>query len=44
VLTVTTSYGRKAGTIAPKVTHVAFAEQLLEQLVREEKGRKGSRL
>jgi hypothetical protein len=44
ILTVTTSYGRKAGQLGPKVTHAALAEQLLGQLVREEKGRKGSTL
>jgi hypothetical protein len=42
VLTVTTSYGRKAAHIGSKVSHAALADQLLHELVREEKGRKGS--
>ena len=44
VLTVTTSYGRKAAEISPKVQHQALAHQLLQQLVQEEKARKGSTL
>jgi hypothetical protein len=44
VLTVTTTYGRKTAQIGPKVTHAALADQLLHELVREEKGRKGSTL
>ena len=44
VLTVTTSYGKKAAEIGPKVSHDALAHQLLQDLVREEKGRKGSTL
>ena len=44
VLTVTTSYGRKAAQIGPKVSHATLADQLLHELVREEKGRKGSTL
>ena len=44
VLTVTTSYGRRSAEIGPKVSHHALAEQLLRDLVKEEKGRKGSTL
>ena len=44
VLTVTTSYGKKAAQLDPKVPHAALADQLLHELVREEKGRKGSLL
>jgi hypothetical protein len=44
VLTVTTSYGRKTAQVGPKVSHAALADQLLHQLVKEEKGRKGSTL
>ncbi len=44
VLTVTTSYGRKTAQVSPKVSHAALADQLLHELVREEKGRKGSLL
>ncbi len=42
VLTVTTSYGKRSADIGPKVSHHALAEQLLRDLVKEEKGRKGS--
>jgi hypothetical protein len=44
VLTVSTNYGRKTAQIGPKVSHAALADQLLHELVREEKGRKGSDL
>ncbi len=44
VLTVTTSYGRKTAQVGQKVSHAALADQLLHELVREEKGRKGSTL
>ena len=44
VLTVTTNYGKKTAQIGPKVSHAALADQLLHELVREEKGRKGSTL
>jgi hypothetical protein len=44
VLTVTTSYGRKTAQVGQKVSHAALAGQLLHELVREEKGRKGSTL
>lgn len=44
VLTVTTSYGKKSAEIGTKVPHHTLAEQLLRDLVREEKGRKGSTL
>ena len=44
VLTVTTNYGRKTAQLSAKVPHATVADQLLHELVREEKGRKGSRL
>jgi hypothetical protein len=44
VLTVTTSYGRKTAQVGPKISHAALADQLLHELVKEEKGRKGSTL
>ena len=44
VLTVTTNYGKKTAQIGPRVSHAALADQLLHELVREEKGRKGSTL
>jgi hypothetical protein len=44
VLTITTSYGRKTAQIDPRISHAALAEQLLHELVKEEKGRKGSTL
>jgi hypothetical protein len=44
VLTVTTTYGRKTAEISPRVAHEALAHQLLQDLVREEKARKGSTL
>jgi hypothetical protein len=44
VLTVTTSYGRKAAQVSPKVSQAVLADQLLHELVKEEKGRKGSTL
>ena len=44
VITVTTTYGRKTAQVSPKVSHAALADQLLHELVREEKGRKGSTL
>ena len=43
-LTVTTNYGRKTAQVGLKVSHAALADQLLHELVREEKGRKGSSL
>ena len=42
VLTVTTNYGRKPAEVSPKVPHPALADQLLHEVVREEKGRKCS--
>ena len=42
MLTVTTNYGRKAAEVGPRVPHATLADQLLHELVREEKGRKGS--
>ena len=44
VLTVKTSYGSKAATIAERMAHDGLAHRLLEELVREEKARKGSTL
>ena len=44
VLTVTTAYGRKAAEVAAKVPHQTLAQQLLHELVQEEKARKGSTL
>jgi hypothetical protein len=44
VLTVTTNYGRKSAQVGSNVSHAALADQLLHELVREEKGRKGSNL
>ena len=44
VLTVTTNYGKKTAQLDPKVSRAALADQLLHELVREEKGRKGSLL
>jgi hypothetical protein len=43
-LTVTTNYGKKTAQIGPRVSHAALADQLLHELVREEKARKGSTL
>ncbi|HYI91216.1 MAG TPA: hypothetical protein VEY05_15070 [Beijerinckiaceae bacterium] len=44
MLTVKTTYGSKAAPIAERMAHDNLAHQLLEELVREEKGRKGSTL
>jgi hypothetical protein len=44
VLTVTTSYGKRSAEINAKVAHHALAEQLLRDLIKDEKGRKGSTL
>jgi hypothetical protein len=44
VLTVTTNYGKKSAEVSKGTAHEALATQLLEKLVREEKGRKGSTL
>jgi hypothetical protein len=41
-LTVSTTYGKKTAEVDPKVQHQVLAHQLLEQLVIEEKARKGS--
>lgn len=43
-LTVVTPYGSKSGDIAPRVAQEALAHQLLQELVLEEKSRKGSTL
>jgi hypothetical protein len=42
ILTVTTPYGRKSAEIAPRVAHDILAHQLLQELVQQEKARKGS--
>jgi len=44
VLTVKTSYAKKSTAVPPRTGHHSLAEQLLRELVLEEKGRKGSRL
>jgi hypothetical protein len=41
-LTVSTSYGKKTAEVSAGVQHQVLAHQLLEQLVKEEKARKGS--
>ena len=43
LLTVTTSYGKKSGQVVPRKPHEALAQELLQELVREEKGRKAQR-
>jgi hypothetical protein len=43
-LTVTTPYARKTAEISPKIQHQALAHQLLEEMVKAEKARKGSTL
>ncbi len=43
-LTVTTSYDKKTVEVSPKVQHQALAHQLLEEMVKAEKARKGSTL
>ena len=43
-LTVTTSYASKTVEVSPKVQHQALAHQLLEEMVKAEKARKGSTL
>ena len=40
LLTVTTNYGKKAGQVVPRKPHEALAQELLQELVREEKGRR----
>ena len=44
ILTVTTSYGKKSAEIGHRVAHETLAHQLLQELVQEEKSRKGSML
>jgi hypothetical protein len=44
VLTVKTAYGSKAVTVPERTAHEALAHRLLQELVREEKARKGSTL
>ncbi len=44
VLTVKTSFGSKSAEVPPKVKQDDMAHQLLTDLVREEKWRKGSSL
>jgi hypothetical protein len=42
VLTVMTTYGKKAAEINLRASYEALAHQLLQDLVREEKARRGS--
>jgi hypothetical protein len=42
MLTVSTSYVKKSAEIGAKFPHHSLAEQLLRDLVKQEKGRKGS--
>ena len=44
VLTVKTSYGSKSAEVGPQVKQEELAHRLLTDMVREEKGRKGSTL
>jgi hypothetical protein len=44
ILTVATSYGTKSAEISPRVAHETLAHQLLQELVQQEKSRKGSML
>ena len=44
VLTVKTNFGSKSAEVSPKMKQDDLAHQLLTDLVREEKARKGSRL
>jgi hypothetical protein len=44
ILTVTTTYGRKSAEIDPRAAHETLAHQLLQELVQQEKARKGSTL
>jgi hypothetical protein len=44
ILTVTTTYGRKSAEIASKMAHETLAHQLLQEMVQQEKARKGSTL
>ena len=41
-LTVSTTYGKKTAEVGAKVPHQALAHRLLQELVEEEKARKGS--
>jgi hypothetical protein len=43
-VTVTTSYAKRTAEVSPKVQHLALAHQLLEEMVKAEKSRKGSTL
>ena len=44
VLTVTSPFGKKASQIGHQVAQEALAKQLLQELILEEKSRKGSRI
>jgi hypothetical protein len=44
VLTVKANFGSKSAEVSAKVKQEDLAHQILTDLVREEKGRKGSRL
>ena len=39
---VRANYGKKAAQLIPNIQHIAFADQLLHELVWQEKGRKNS--
>lgn len=42
IMTVTTNYGRKSAEIVPRMAHETLAHQLLQELVQQEKSRRGS--
>ena len=44
ILTVKTSFGKKAAPVPERTAHETFAREILQELVREEKARKGSTL
>jgi hypothetical protein len=44
VLTVSTTFGKKTAEVSPKISHQSLAHQLLQELIHEEKARKGSTL
>ena len=43
-LTVATSYAKRTVEVSPKVQHQVLAHQILEDIVKAEKARKGSTL
>lgn len=44
MLIVTTTYGSKSAETNPRMAHETLAHQLLQELVQQEKSRKGSTL